>query len=146
MIIMDFFAHPLHPRFVHFPIALLLVGSLITIISFWKKEDWIGKSAIGLIIIGWLSTIPSVMTGLLEQNKVIPIEITNKIVTQHISSAIGMWILFGLFVFLHFKWKKIRIVWQNVVLIITILAGSILLIVTAHLGGRLVFEFGTGVK
>ena len=72
---MGFFAYPLHPRFVHFPIAFLLAEAFLAIFSFLKKSDTI-NSAIGLILISWLLTIPVIITGLLEQNNVIQIEIT----------------------------------------------------------------------
>ena len=54
----------LHPMLVHFPIALVVFGFIAESASlYFKKEAWLTKSGFYLLIIGALSAIVALLTG-----------------------------------------------------------------------------------
>ena len=67
---MSLFA-PLHPRFVHFPIALLLTGSMAALIYLLaRRRPALATFAWISLVLGWLALFPVVLTGLIDQNQV----------------------------------------------------------------------------
>lgn len=54
----------LHPMIVHFPIALVTIGFLADLVSvFMKKDTFLPKLSFSLLIVGTLSAIAAVLTG-----------------------------------------------------------------------------------
>ena len=53
----------LHAMAVHFPIALLIVGFLFEVISFFYKKEFFRQSAFYLLILGMLGTVVSYLAG-----------------------------------------------------------------------------------
>jgi uncharacterized membrane protein len=59
-----------HPMLVHFPIALVVFGFLADLISFmYKKEVCLSKTGFYLLIIGTLSALVALLTGMLFTNE-----------------------------------------------------------------------------
>jgi len=55
-----------HPMMVHFPIAIVTIGFIADLASlFFKKETWLQKSALWLLIFGTLAALAAVITGAL---------------------------------------------------------------------------------
>jgi uncharacterized membrane protein len=53
-----------HPMIVHFPVALIIIGFLFELISaFTKKENFLSKSVLYLVILGTLGAIAGYLTG-----------------------------------------------------------------------------------
>ena len=54
----------LHPMIVHFPIALVTIGFLANLLSvLMKKDTFLPKLSFSLLIVGTLSAIAAVLTG-----------------------------------------------------------------------------------
>ena len=66
---MTFLGHPLHPMTVHFPIALYLLGVLLTIGYLWRGQDDYERFAYWSLILSWLATIVASIAGLIDQNQ-----------------------------------------------------------------------------
>lgn len=61
--IQAFMAH-YHPFFVHFPIALILIGALLQLAWAIKPLEWLKNASTVNLVLGALSSIPAVVSGL----------------------------------------------------------------------------------
>jgi uncharacterized membrane protein len=57
------FLADIHPRVVHFPIALLATYSILEIVGVLFKKEFISKSALLILCIGVVTSILAVLTG-----------------------------------------------------------------------------------
>ena len=138
---------PFHPRFVHFPIALCLVGALfITFGLIRQRERWVGYGQVSLLL-GWLGVMAAVITGLIDQSRA-PDEVAIRaIINQHITAGIALLIAVGLALYWPLRNKRLfsegNARWGFLALMLIIVA---LVVIEGWLGGKLVFQFGVGVK
>jgi uncharacterized membrane protein len=58
--------YPLHPFTVHFPIALLLVSGLFTLLAVRRGEGSWDSSAYHCLLVGWLAAVVATLTGLVD--------------------------------------------------------------------------------
>lgn len=145
----------LHPVIVHFPIALLLVAPILVLIGSFvpNKTRSFLIAAFILMLIGTITAWIAVSTGedageiaermvnaeaVLENHEELA-ETTSKVFT-------ALTAIFGVIVFAPMLIKKelpsVVLTVLNVAFLVFYGAGTILLINTAHEGGRLVHEFG----
>lgn len=135
------FGTPLHPLLVHFPIALLILGTVTQIIAVIWKKDFFDKAALYLLAVGFLSGIVAYLSG----EGAITFASTHwgnayqSIVRTHQIYAALTMLLFGAAlgfrVLLHFIKKGIL---MPLVLVFCII-GSITLAMTGHYGGQMVY-------
>lgn len=139
-----------HPLFVHFPIALLLVGTLFKITGLWAKGKFLSLPGTILLTIGLMGGWIAIYTGDLADGIVSRTLCDPTILKDHENSSYTtMWLFsFALFVdvlfqlnFISFKRKLI-----DVLVIITLLVGSGFLMYTGHLGATLVYQQAAGVN
>lgn len=135
-----------HPLFVHFPIALVLVTLLFEGIWWVTKKEHFRAFATWLLYLSALSAAAGVITGLLASNGLGHDSPGHDYV--HVHRDIMYWMT-GLLLtttaavaFL----KNVREGAARRFLIVALLAISGLLAYGADKGGRLVFEFGMGVR
>ncbi|HQU86688.1 MAG TPA: hypothetical protein PKY59_26385 [Pyrinomonadaceae bacterium] len=145
----------LHPIIVHFPIALLLVAPILVLIGSFvpNKTRSFLMAAFIVMLIGTISTWIAVSTGeeagelaermanveaVLENHEELA-ETTSKVFT-------ALTAIFGVIVFAPMLFKKelpnFALSVLNIAFLVFYGAGGVLLINTAHEGGRLVHEFG----
>jgi uncharacterized membrane protein len=58
--------YPLHPFTVHFPIALLLVSGLFTLLAVRRHAGEWERSAYHCLLVGWLASVAATLTGLAD--------------------------------------------------------------------------------
>jgi uncharacterized membrane protein len=100
---MDLLTH-LHPAVVHFPIALLLLGSTLALVHL---HQWAGpqpridlrRTAWFLIGLGWLATIPAVLSGLLAQSPLPPDAPYRAVLNWHTATGLAVLVLYGLLLY-----------------------------------------------
>ncbi|TDL98944.1 hypothetical protein ERX27_00445 [Macrococcus brunensis] len=133
---------PLHPLIVHFPIALLLLATIIELISL-KYRGQLNMTGTILLVVGVVTGIISYMTGdSAERFAEMHFGEVEGLIHQHEQMALTSIILFGsaavIKLYTHFsaKFKKELLI---VVLILSVF-GSGFLAYTGHLGGRIVYE------
>ncbi len=134
---------PLHPRFVHFPIALLFVGvALIMYTARWRntyarKAGWLN------LLLGWIALFPTIVTGLIDQNRLEPTPEVTSAVNRHITGGILLLVIFGGILYARLR----NPTWDDpdtplpayVPLLMGI--GLAILILTGEIGGQLAYVF-----
>lgn len=86
----------LHPATVHFPIALLLVGSLAALLYlWWQKRAEFRVLAWWLLALGWVGAIAATFTGLLAQGSLPPQTPYSNVLNGHITSALATIIVYA---------------------------------------------------
>lgn len=138
---------PFHPRLVHFPIALCVVGAIFIAFGLLRRrERWIGYGQISLLI-GWLGVMVAVVTGLIDQSGAPGDAAVRAVINQHITAGIALLITVGLALYWPLRNKRLfsegRGRWGFIALLLVILA---LVAIEGWLGGKLVYQYGVGVK
>lgn len=138
----------IHPLFVHFPIALLSVGLLCDILGRAFKKDSFNNAGWWCQVFGIAAIAVAAITGLVAESTVKHSDASHSIMETH---KTFMLIAAGIFAFL-FVWRIIRktLLPQVMPLLITYFIigafGAGIMSYGAHLGGRLVYEFGVGTS
>lgn len=138
---------PFHPRAVHFPIALALVGALFAAAGLlWRRERWWGYGQLSLLLAG-LGTLAAGITGLVDQARAPDDPAVVALINPHISAGIGLGVAIGLALYWPLRDKRLlaasRGRWGYLPLLALIVA---LVLIEGWLGGRLVYDFGVGVR
>ncbi|MEI2691105.1 MAG: DUF2231 domain-containing protein [Anaerolineae bacterium] len=91
---------PLHPRLVHFPVALLATGSLLALVYLlgWRRPAL--PAAVWLMLfLGWLGIFPAVVSGLVDRNTAPDDPAVLAVMNPHIAAGFGLLILYGLLLY-----------------------------------------------
>lgn len=132
--------HPIHPLIVHFPIALLTLGTLLLWLSLWKKE-WLDKAAILMLSIGWISGIAACVTGDGgEKFDMSHFAATRPMIHQHENMAMYSMILFAIVIVINVISRFVSIPYIRVIEIIASIAGLVFIVLTGHYGGQIVYH------
>jgi uncharacterized membrane protein len=138
---------PFHPRFVHFAIALCVVGAFFIALGLIRqRERWVGYGQLSLLL-GWLGVMAAVVTGLIDQSAAPDDAAIKTIINQHITAGIALLIAVGLALYWPLRNKRLfsegRARWGFLILLLIIV---VLVALEGWLGGKLVFQYGVGVK
>ncbi|MCB9772643.1 MAG: hypothetical protein H6754_08870 [Candidatus Omnitrophica bacterium] len=135
--------YPIHPKLVHFPIALVISAMGMQGLGCLFRKDFLRNGALLMLILGVLSMSVVMWSGLLEAER---LHLNHPVLTAHKQFAFAaMWSsLVALPILWVLRSKNIKI-FQIVFLIVLIIVSS-LLGLAAHQGGRMVYEYGVGVS
>jgi len=142
-----------HPRFVHFPIALLLTYILLEIIGIVFKKDFFSKSAHLILFLGVLAALAAVLTGNMAEEAAELLEEKGAIIpfgsiSEHENWAtITVWYFGALLVlrtFLAIR-KKFTGFFQYIFVVLA-LAGAYFIYQTGEHGASLVYKHGVGTE
>lgn len=139
---------PLHPRLVHFPIALLATGSIIALVYLlgWRRMAMPAVTWV-MILLGWLSLFPAVLSGLIDRNSAPDDPAVLAALNPHIAAGFGLLIVYGLLLYERLRRPDVLDQSQRrALLLVLFLFGLGLLLVEGWLGGRLVYDMGVGVR
>lgn len=146
----------LHPAVVHFPIALLLLGSVLALVQLygWVRFDlrvtiWV------LLGAGWLGGLAAVLSGLLAQANLPPDAPYRGVLNWHIGTGVALLVVYG--VLLYQAWlgrpgrgsrahdllaePRSRL-WVTALLA----TGIVLIVATGWNGGLLVYRWAVNVQ
>ena len=154
----------LHPATVHFPIALLLVGSLLALIHLFRRPAVDLRLTIWLLLgLGWLGGAVAVLTGLLAQVNLPPDAPYRPVLNFHIGTGLAVLLLYGFLLYRGWLYRGAKAQkarqkrsdptadllddagarpWIAAVVVL----GALLIVATGWYGGQLVYQFGVNVQ
>jgi uncharacterized membrane protein len=140
------FLLPLHPRLVHFPIALGLAGALGLVLGLiLHREQWIAWARVSLLL-GWFGLLVAALSGLIDQSRAPGTPAVTDAINLHITVGVGLIIVFGLALYWPLRNRRL---WTDPALrlpyIALLLLGAALMLLEGWLGGKLVYTLGVGV-
>jgi uncharacterized membrane protein len=143
----------IHPMLVHFPIALLISGVTLDIISLLRKNDLAGRQclpsiSLSALLLGTLSAIVAAIFGDLAMDTAISLGFSGGPIKTHETVALITIAIFSITGLLRILTALRRYPLQGYIGWISVtpgVIGVILLITTAYYGGELVYHFGVNV-
>lgn len=146
----------LHPATVHFPIALLLVGSLAGLLYlWWQQRPEFRVLTWWLLVLGWIGAGVAALTGLLAQGNLPPQAPYSVILNGHISSGLALLVVYAALFYRVWLFRNRRrptdpsdlldLPAARPWLTLLLLLGMALVFLGGWLGGELVFTWGVHV-
>lgn len=153
----------LHPATVHFPIALLLLGSALSLLHLLRRTPVDLKASIWLLLgLGWIGGGIAVLTGLLAQVNLPPDAPYRSVLNFHIGAGLAVLVVYGFLLYRGWLYRGARaqkarqqrgVTTTDLLddasargwIIVIIMIGAILILMTGWYGGVLVYEFGVNV-
>ncbi|HEU4707708.1 MAG TPA: DUF2231 domain-containing protein [Methylophilaceae bacterium] len=135
-------AHPAHPAFVHFPIACWTISTFGDIASFWLGTPAWQFSGI-LLVIGTVTAIAAMITGLLELRRISHAESVTRTVDTHIQLMLSAWVLYAMSLLLRISEQRLGA--PGVIETGLSCFGLLIMIAGGWHGGKLVYTHGAGV-
>ena len=154
----------LHPSTVHFPIALLLLGSALTLLHLLRRAPLDLKVTVWLLLsLGWLGGAGAVLTGLLAQVNLPPDAPYRTVLNFHIGAGLAVLVVYGFLLYRGWLYRGVKAqkarqkrgvatgdllddetarTWIAAVVVV----GALLIVATGWYGGLLVYEFAVNIK
>ncbi|MDD4050400.1 MAG: DUF2231 domain-containing protein [candidate division Zixibacteria bacterium] len=136
--------HLLHPKVVHFTVALLIMALLFEVLRLVTRKDMFGETARWNMIFGGLAAIVTFVTGLLAESHVVIAGAAKEVFERHETFGYITMILAVVLLIWHLAPGRLYRRFYSFYLII-LAAVVVSLSMGAYNGGRLVYEFGVGV-
>ncbi len=137
------FLIPIHPKMVHFPIALFFTALVFDVLSLVFRKKALHQSAIYLYVFAALLTPLVVRTGIWEAER---LHLNHPLLTKHsLMAQRTMWVSLMSLPVLWFLKNEFAKYFRAVFLIV-LLATVGLVAYTGHLGGQMVYEYGVGIE
>lgn len=135
--------HPIHPILVHFPVAAWFISTIGDVAGSFTNEQ-VGWVAGVLLIIGTITALFAMVTGLIELGKIDQQSPAMKVANQHMILMLVSWSFYAVSLFLRLDGTNLG--QPGVIAIIMSIVGLISLCIAGWLGGKLVYEHGVGVQ
>lgn len=134
---------PLHPKLVHFPIALFVTALGFEIFALLFRKERLHQTALYIFVVAVFMSVGVVFSGIGEQNR---LHLNHPLLNQH--RLLALWTM-GLslgalpvfWISKVFLQKYFRFIFFIILLMVVGFVSF-----TAHYGGRLVYEYGVGVE
>src|SRR3990172_5092198 len=143
---MNFDSVPIHPMMVHFTIALLSAGFLCDFLARFTRNESLKNASWWNRLFGFFAIIPTALTGWLAARSTPHSDAAHEIIEIH--ETLGFTAL-GIFAVLFLWMILIRVnVATRFIALSTVLwlIGVGVIFAGGYYGGKLVYEFGVGVK
>lgn len=136
----------IHPIFVHFPIALLIITGIIALIDLLFSKYQLKKIILWNLLFASTGTIFTVASGLRDAGVIPHNEIIHEIMELHekigiviliISSVLTAWIIIRIS-----KMNKL----ENFLFVFVLWVALALVSYNGYLGGKMVYDNGAGIK
>ena len=124
----------LHPKLVHFPIALFLSAWVLVVLSQLLKKEPMYKAAMYVYVMAAFSSALAVLSGLWEANR---LNLHHPVLYAHRNYAIILLIV---------SWIGVVAMRRRPLFICFCWLTAVLVFVVGYFGGELVFHYGVGVS
>jgi len=131
---------------VHFPIALYLLGVLLTLGYLWRGTPDYERFAYWSFVLSWVSVAVAALVGLVDQGGLAPDDPRRGPINNHITAGVALLILNGLVVYFRFRWPEVLSSSRRWGYLGLMAAGVVALVVAGWLGGELVYILRVGVR
>lgn len=130
---------------VHFPIAIFLLGVLLTVVYLWRGQADFERFAYWSFTLSWFAILVSSLSGLIDQSRLELNDPRRDTVNLHITAAFALLIINSLIIYMRFRWANVlvRHRWFYLGLLAT---GVVAVVTTAWLGSELVYRLQVGVQ
>ena len=134
---------PLHPKLVHFPVALFVSAFGFEVFSYIFKKEGLHKTALNMYILAALITPLVVRTGIWEAER---LNLSHPILDTH--KKFALWTMWGSLMSLPILWfiKKEISKYFRIVFFLLLIGVVSVVSLTGHNGGTMVYEYGVGVE
>ena len=135
--------YPIHPKLVHFPIALMISAMGMQGLGMLLNKDALCRAAWVMFVLAVFSIPVVILSGLWEAQR---LNLHHPILESHKKFAFtAMWVaLAGLPLLWFIRAKTLKAF--HIIFLILLIVLSTLLGLAAHQGGRMVFEYGVGIS
>lgn len=138
--------HLIHPAIVHLTVAFLAAGGLVEAWGIVRRKEALERFGTTLVVTGTLALVPTLVTGFLAENALT--------LTRAGAAAVDLHERFGIMVLGVFlplllvrAWGRGRVPEHlRTAYALGLVAGVVLTVTVAFLGGRMVYELGVGVR
>ena len=137
---------PLHPMFVHFPIALYLLGVLLTLGYLWRRTPDYERFAYWAFLLAWVAVAVAALAGLVDLGSLAPDDPRRAAINNHITSGVALLIINGLVLYFRFRWPDVLAGSRRWVYLALVVAGIVAVVFTGWLGGKLVYTLKVGIE
>lgn len=138
---------PLHPRIVHFPVALLISAAFLGILAliFKSKRNILKEVLFWNLALGIVGAIAAIITGLSQEDTLVHNEAIHSLMETHEELGFVFSSIFlVLFIWMLLRKSKMKTTELTAIVVMLILTSG-LLVYSAHLGGEMVYKQGAGV-
>lgn len=138
----------LHPMIVHFPIALLIVGFLSELVSFFVKKEFFSTAAFYLLILGTIGVVAAYFTGQFAGDGITEVGTLKQALETHEDAAeLTLWLMViaALSRIAIVILKKYQGAFKTLAFFLFLL-GVVSIARTGFYGGELVYKHAAGVK
>lgn len=136
--------HLLHPKMVHFAVALLIMAWLFELLRRLTGKEAFGAAARWNMIFGGLAAVAALVTGLLAEDRVVIPTAAGEVFERHETFGYITMILGVILLIVQVAPGGLHRRFRALVLIVST-AAVVSLTIGAYNGGRLVYDFGVGV-
>jgi uncharacterized membrane protein len=137
------FLEPLHPKVVHFPIALFITAFGLEILSWMTRKHLFHQCAVCLYVFAALISPFVLRTGFWEAER---LNLNHPLLHKHILfAAWTMWVSLMSLPVLWFLFQKYRKAF-HIIFVVCLIAVSVFVTLAGDKGGKMVYEYGVGTS
>jgi uncharacterized membrane protein len=137
--------YTLHPFFVHFPIALLLLALLFELLAKFTGKTSLSEPGWWFQLTGTLGVVAAVLSGVVAESWAgKSLLLAPEVFERHEQLAFIAAILFSVLLFFRFSAHRSLPPRWPALYLVALSAGVAVLLATAWFGGELVFRYGIG--